>query len=277
MKPLWLALAAVVLLAVPVLYRRAGRLAAVLAAGLSAVLAIYGAGLIYLPQPEEAVKEVGTTLGAWTYLLVGALAYLESAAFVGLVAPGEVAVILGGIVAGRGDIELPILIVIVWFCAFAGDLTGYAFGWRVGREWALRHGDRFGATDERLARAERYFERHGGKTIVIGRFVGLIRALTPFVAGTSKMPLRRFVLADLIGAGLWATTFCVLGFLFWRSLDRALELVQAGKFGLLGLLALGAIGSGIHRLVKHPEDRARIRALLRGLIAFGRAGGAPPR
>jgi undecaprenyl-diphosphatase len=90
------------------------------------------------------------------------------------------------------------------------------------------------------------------------------------------MPLRRFVFADIIGAGLWATTFCVLGFLFWRSLDRALELVQAGKFGLFGLFAIVAIGFGIYRLVKHPEDRVRIRGWLRGLLAFGRARGAPP-
>jgi undecaprenyl-diphosphatase len=266
-KPLWLALAAATLVCAVVLYRRAGRLPALAAFLLAAALGIYGAGLVTLPEPEEAVKDIGTTLGAWTYLLVGGLAYLESAAFVGLVAPGELAVILGGIVAGRGDIELPLLIVIVWFAAFAGDLTGYVFGRRVGRHWAIRHGARFGLTDERLARAESYFARHGGKTIVIGRFVGIIRALTPFVAGTSKMPLRRFVLADIVGAGLWATTFCVLGYLFWRSLDRALELIRAGKLGALGVAALAAIGFGVYRLVKHPEDRRRVRTWLRGLVA----------
>ena len=182
-------------------------------------------------------------------------------------APGELAVILGGIVAGRGDISLPLLIAVVWFAAVAGDLTGYAFGRRVGREWAIQYGDRFGVTDERLARAERYFAHHGGKTIIVGRFVGLIRALTPFVAGTSKMPLRRFLLADVIGAGLWATTFCVLGYLFWRSLDRALELLQAGKLGLLGV-AHGR-GDRVRDLPPReaPGRPAPLRRMAGGLLA----------
>jgi undecaprenyl-diphosphatase len=81
------------------------------------------------------------------------------------------------------------------------------------------------------------------------------------------MPLRRFVLADIVGAGLWATTFCVLGYLFWRSLDRALELIRAGKLGALGVAVLVAIAFGAYRLVKHPEDRQRVRAWLRGLVA----------
>jgi undecaprenyl-diphosphatase len=266
-KPGWLVLSAVALLVGFVLYRRAGYVAAAFAVAISAALAVYGAGLITLPGPEEVVRRVGTTLGAWTYLLVGGLAYLESAAFVGLVAPGEVAVVLGGIVAGRGDIELWLLILVVWFAAIAGDLTGYAFGRRVGREWALHHGDRFGVTDERLARAEAYFARHGGKTIVIGRFIGLVRALNPFVAGTSRMPLRRFLLADIVGAGLWATTFCVLGYVFWQSLDRALNLLEAGKLGLLAFVAVAGAIFAAYRLVKHPEDRRRLRAWLRGLVA----------
>ncbi|HEV8154516.1 MAG TPA: hypothetical protein VGP67_03220, partial [Gaiellales bacterium] len=93
------------------------------------------------------------------------------------------------------------------------------------------------------------------------------RALTPFIAGTSQMPLRRFVLADAIGAGLWATTFCVLGYLFWQSLDRALQLVEAGKLGLLGVLAIGGVVFATYRLVKHPEDRRRFVVWLRGLVA----------
>jgi CDP-diglyceride synthetase len=133
LRPFPLTFAALGVVAAILLRRRIGLGVVAIAVALAALLAIYGFGVVDLPDAEEAIEDVGTTLGAWTYLLVGSLAFLESAAFVGLVAPGEVAVIFGGIIAGRGDINLFVLIVVVWFAAMAGDLAGYAFGRRVGR------------------------------------------------------------------------------------------------------------------------------------------------
>ena len=71
---------------------------------------------------EKMIEDLSKGLGAWTYLLVGALAFLETGAFVGLIAPGEFTVMLGGAVAGQGDISLPLILAITWFCAFAGRL-----------------------------------------------------------------------------------------------------------------------------------------------------------
>jgi undecaprenyl-diphosphatase len=263
LRPFPLTFAALGVVAAILLRRRIGLGVVAIAVALAALLAIYGFGVVDLPDAEEAIEDVGTTLGAWTYLLVGSLAFLESAAFVGLVAPGEVAVIFGGIIAGRGDINLFVLIVVVWFAAMAGDLAGYAFGRRVGRGWAVKRGHRFGLSEERLQWAENYFASHGGKTIIVGRYIGIVRALTPFIAGTSKMPLRRFMLADFVGAGTWAATFCILGYVFWQSLDRALEYVRAGKFGLGIVFALAVLAFVGYRLVKHPEDRQRSVAWLR--------------
>ena len=75
-------------------------------------------------------------------------------------------------------------------------------------------------THERLEQVEDYFDRHGGKTILIGRFIGLVRALAPFIAGSSGLAYRRFIPYSILGTGLWATVFCVLGYIFWRSFDR---------------------------------------------------------
>ena len=78
---------------------------------------------------------------------------------------------------------------------------------------------------------EGYFERHGGKTILIGRFIGLVRALAPFVAGSSGMAFRRFIPFSVVGTGLWATTFCVLGYIFWRSFDQVAHIAGQAIFG----------------------------------------------
>jgi undecaprenyl-diphosphatase len=268
LRPIPLTFATVAVIAALGFRRRLGWGAVGIVLVLAALLAVYGSRVVELPDPQEAIDRVGSTLGAWTYLLVGVLAFLESAAFIGLVAPGEVAVVFGGIIAGRGDIDLVVLIAVVWFAALAGDLSSYAFGRRVGRGWIISRGQRLGVTEARLAVAERYFAAHGGKTIVIGRLVGFVRSLTPFIAGTSKMPFRRFLAADLVGTGLWSVTFCVLGYLLWHSLDRALEYAKAGKLGLVGVLLLVLGGIAAYHLVKHPEDRRRLLVWLRERAAF---------
>jgi undecaprenyl-diphosphatase len=129
----------------------------------------------------------------------GTLAFLEAGAFLGLLVPGETATILGGVVAGQGEIDIVVLIALVWTAAFAGDLTGYWLGRRLGRAFLIRHGPRFGFTAVRLEQVEQFFDRHGGKAVFLGRFVGIVRSLAPFLAGSSRMPLGRFVAYDILG------------------------------------------------------------------------------
>ncbi len=225
-------------------------------------LCVYGSGAIEFPDVEQLLIDVGETLGHWTYLLVGALAFLETGAFIGLLAPGETAMILGGVVAGQGQIEIITLIAIVWAAAVAGDCASYYLGMRLGRDFLVRHGPRFQITADRLEKVEAFFDKHGGKAIFIGRFVGIVRAIAPFLAGSGGMPFRRFLPFDVLGAGLWATTFIMIGYVFWQSLDQVLEIAKAGAFGL-GLVISAIVG--IVWLVRHFRDegnRARFEASL---------------
>ena len=181
------------------------------------------------PTSPALIEDVGQRLGKWTYLLVGALAFLETGAFVGLVAPGESAILIGGVVAGQGQISIYVLIGIVWACAVAGDLTSYTLGRRLGRGFLERHGPRLKITEERLQYVEDFFDRRGGMTILIGRFIGLVRAIAPFIAGASRMELRKFLPYDVLGAGLWSTLFCLLGYFFWQSLDKVEAYIGARR------------------------------------------------
>ena len=125
------------------------------AGGLAAAGAgLIGAGVIELPNVEHLIEEAGKTLGKWTYLAVGIMAFLETGAFIGLVAPGETTVIVGGLVAGQGEISLMVLIAIVWTCAVPGDVTSYMLGRRLGRDFMVRHGARVKITEERLEQVE---------------------------------------------------------------------------------------------------------------------------
>lgn len=221
-------------------------------AGVLAVLvfAFWGSGAVQLPRLETIATDIGATLGSYTYLVVGLMALLETGAGVGLVAPGELAVVIGGVTAGQGHTSLPLLIAIVWICAFAGDLTTYTLGRRLGRDFLIRHGSVIKLTPARLAQVETFLARHGGKTIIVGRFIGLVRALAPFVAGSSRMPARRFIPATFVGAGLWSAAFTSLGYVCWHSFDQAAQIARQGSLVLIGLLATAGLAVVVYRAVR---------------------------
>jgi undecaprenyl-diphosphatase len=238
-------------------------------------LAVYASGVLSaLPDPKKAIEDIAKALGPWTYALVAVMAFLETGAFVGLIAPGETVVMAGGVIAGQGEIQLLPLIGLVWLCAVLGDTTSFYIGKRLGRRFLERHGPRFKITEERLQQVEHYFERHGGKTILIGRFIGLVRALAPFIAGSSGLPYRRFIPYSIVGTGIWSTVFCVIGYVFWRSFDQVAHLVGQAVFGLGVLVAVIVgvvaayrrrrdIAAWLERHGRHP--------LVRPFLALGRA------
>jgi membrane protein DedA with SNARE-associated domain/membrane-associated phospholipid phosphatase len=224
---------------------------------------------------EELIEDLSEGLGAWTYLLVGGLAFLETGAFVGLVAPGEFTVILGGAVAQQGDISLPLILGITWFAAFCGDSVSFLLGAKLGRGFLVRHGARVRITEERLRQVEGYFARHGGKTILVGRFIGLVRALAPFIAGSSKMQYRAFAPFSILGTGLWATGLILAGYFAAQSLDAVTKALGTGLivFGIVvGIVVAVVLAT---RYLRVPGNRARIagemerRRALRPLLRLG--------
>ena len=249
-------------------------------------MAVYSTGLVELPDLDKVLEDIGRALGPWTYLLVGVLAFAEAAAFLGLVVPGETAIIVAGVVAGQGEIDIVALIALVWTCSVLGDLTGLMLGRRLGRPFLLRHGPRVGVSEERVHQVDRFFERHGGKAVFLARFVGLARALSPFLAGSSGMSLRRFLPYDVLGAGIQSTVLCLIGYVFWHSLDRVLAIAKQGALALGTTIAV-VVGLVVAvRWVRVPENRRRIDAWLeahennpavRLLLAAGRRARRPAR
>ncbi len=203
----------------------------------AAILAAYIA-FTQLVDVEKVLEDVSHTLGAWTYLLVGFFAFAETGAFIGLLVPGETVMILGGAVAGQGAINIYIGIGIAWLMAFLGDSTSFFVGRRLGRDFLRRNGPRFGIGLDRLDQIDDYFDRHGGKTIFLGRFVGFVRAFAPFIAGSSGMRYRAFVPYSVLGTGLWVSSAILLGYFFSRSIDTVLTYAGKGAFVLGAFIVL---------------------------------------
>jgi membrane protein DedA with SNARE-associated domain len=258
-----LVLAAAILLLVLRTWRRVNAPLRLLGLFVAAAFAVYGAGVVDPPNVEELLLDIGDALGKWSYLLVGGLAFLETGAFIGLVAPGETAVIAGGVFAGQGNLDLAVLLVLVWAACVAGDSVSYWLGRKLGRGFLIRHGPKVKITEERLHTVERFFDRRGGVTILIGRFIGIVRALAPFVAGASKMPFGRFLPYDVIGSGLWAATFVLLGYFSWRNIDRAAEIASRGTLALGTTVTLVVTALLAHRFLRTAEQRDAARRWLR--------------
>jgi undecaprenyl-diphosphatase len=243
--------------------RRLGRQRTVLALVVAAALGVYASHLLaLLPDPKRIIEDVATTLGAWTYVVVGLFAFLETGAFIGLVAPGETIILAGGVIAGQGEIALIPLIGLVWLCAILGDTTSFLIGRRLGRDFLERHGPKVGISAHRLEQVDRFFDRHGGKTILIGRFIGLVRAIAPFVAGSSGLAYRRFIPYSVVGTGIWGSAFCVLGYVFWQSFDRVASVAghAVTAFGVVAGVAVAVVWA--YRRLRDPEQRRILSAWL---------------
>ncbi len=229
----------------------------------AAGIAVWATGVLsLLPNPEKVIEDIAEALGPWTYALVGVMAFLETGAFVGLVAPGEFTVIVGGVVAGQGEISIVALIGLTWFCCVLGDTASFFIGRKLGRSFMVKHGPKVRIDENTLEKVESYFERHGGKTVLIGRFIGLVRAVAPFVAGSSGMRYRQFLPFSVLGTGLWATTFSLLGFFFYRSFEKVANV--AGQvtlvFGTLVAIIVGGVWA--YRRLRDEEQRRAFMAWL---------------
>jgi membrane protein DedA with SNARE-associated domain len=228
---------------------------------------------------EKILEDVSETLGAWTYLLVGAFAFAETGAFIGLLVPGETVMILGGAVAGQGATSVYLVIAVAWLMAFLGDSTSFFIGRRLGRDFLKRNGPRFGIKEERLDQIDDYFARHGGKTIFIGRFVGFVRAFAPFIAGSSGMRYRAFVPYSILGTGLWVSSAIALGYFFSRNIDSVINYAGKGAFALGALIVIVVALVALRRHLRVEENRqATVRwmeahAATRWLARLGRRFG----
>ena len=163
------------------------------------------------------------TSGIWTYVLVFVFVFLDASLFLGFILPGEAPVLVGGVLAGRGSISLWGIGLCVAAAAIAGDSFGYFFGSWIGRDRAVRWGKHFGVTDEKMSKAAEFFESHGGKAVFIGRFASVFRAFVPFIAGTTGMKYRRFIIYNAPAGFVWAIIFIGLGYWAgneWRQIAR---------------------------------------------------------
>jgi membrane-associated protein len=144
----------------------------------------------------EAIKTIG-------YVGLFAIVFAETGLFLGFFFPGDSLLFVAGVLAAQGFFSLPILLIVLFIAAFTGNMVGYWFGAFVGPKIFSREDSLFFRRSH-ILKARAFYERYGGKTIVLARFIPIVRTFAPIVAGVAKMPYGTFMMFNFIGALLWS-------------------------------------------------------------------------
>ena len=163
---------------------------------------------------DKHLNEWAAMTGGWLYLLLFAIVFAETGLVVTPFLPGDSLLFaVGALSATEGSVlSLPVVIVTLIAAGILGDAVNYYIGSKVGLK-VFEKDSRF-FKRRHLVRTQEFYERHGGKTIILARFVPIVRTFAPFVAGVGKMGYRRFAAYNVIGAVIWVTGFTMLGYLF---------------------------------------------------------------
>jgi membrane-associated protein len=153
------------------------------------------------------------TYGAWTYLLLFLIIFCETGLVVTPILPGDSLLFAAGVFAARGSLDLGWLLGLLSVAAILGDAMNYTIGHFMGPKVFTQTDSRF-LKKEYLDRTHQFYEKYGGKTIIIARFVPIVRTFAPFVAGVGRMTYTRFASYNIIGGLLWITVCTVAGYLF---------------------------------------------------------------
>ena len=182
---------------------------------------------------EAIIKTVG-------YIGLFLIIFAETGLLLGFFLPGDTLLISAGLLIQQDkvNLELWILIPLLVAAAIIGDAVGYQVGKHTGPRLFKRENGRIFKRDH-LERAKRFYDKHGGKTIVLARFLAFIRTFAPTVAGAAEMPYLRFAVFNAIGALLWVPSLTLLGYFFGKTIPA--DLIDVFFIGLVGLMLAASV------------------------------------
>ena len=201
-----------------------------------------GAGAGVLGLLQELARWLGPVFTTAGYAIVPAVVFLETAALIGWVVPGDVTMALAGVYAARGDLALEWILTSGVVAAIAGQTGGYWLGRRYGRS-IIQRVPFVRRVEPRMEEASAFLRRHGGKAVMLGRFATGVSSFVPFTAGTAGMPFPRFLAFMIPTSLVWVSAVVLLGYLLGRNLaliDRVLSGVGWVVLAVVLLLLGGA-------------------------------------
>ena len=207
---------------------------------------------------EHVLRSIGDSVGLWLYAIAGGLCFAEAAILVGMVLPGETALLVAGVFCNSkyGNLNIGVMMAIAVVCAIAGDSVGYEFGRKFGPPLRRSRLGRW-IGEHRWASVDAFLHKHGGKAVLLGRLTALLRALMPSMAGMSGMRYRTFLTWNAIGGLIWAPGCVLLGYAFASALNVVGSTLT---WAPLALLALAVLAYVLLHLRRRRIERAEAEA-----------------
>lgn len=193
-------------------------------------------------------------------LLIAAIIFAESGLLIGFFLPGDTLLLFAGFFAAQGKLPLGVLLLTVVVSAVIGDNVGYSIGRRTGpRVFRKEEGVFF--HKKHIERAEKFYNDHGGKTIVMARFIPIVRTFAPLIAGIGKMPRKRFMAFNVIGGTIWGVGVTLIGYFAGGFVSP--NTVEKFILPVMLIVTIGTFGPAMYHLLKEKSTRRKISAKIK--------------
>lgn len=197
---------------------------------------------------DEHLNAVIQTFGVWSYFILFLIIFLETGVVIMPFLPGDSLIFAAGTLAAFGSLNIWGLYVTLLLAAIVGDTVNYWIGHAIGPRVFAKENSMF-FKKEYLVKTQQFYEKHGGKTIILARFIPIIRTFAPFVAGVGKMDYKYFLTYNIVGGFVWVTLFVWLGYFFGN-----IPFIQHNfHYAVVGIIALSIIPI-FYEFIKHKRE-----------------------
>lgn len=206
----------------------------------------------------ELIHSFGPTAG---YFLLTAIIFAESGLFFGFFLPGDSLLFTAGFLASQGFFNIVLLVILMATAAITGDSVGYWFGKKVGKKLFQKEDSRF-FKKKHLEAANRFYEKHGGKTIILARFMPAVRTFVPIVAGAAEMSYHKFITFNVVGGLLWGAGLTLAGFF----LGKAIPNVDRYLLPIIAAIVIASVLPAAYHMLSDRETREHLRVAVINFI-----------
>ncbi len=218
---------------------------------MESLVALFGQALDFVLHLDRDLAAFVAAYGTWVYALLFAIVFCETGLVVTPFLPGDSLLFVVGAIAAAGGMDIAVVMALLVAAALSGDNANYWIGRFAGpRVFHYRSSRWFNPAH--LARTHAFYERHGGKTIVIARFVPIVRTYVPFVAGVAGMPYGRFLAFSVIGALAWVVSLSLAGYFFGN-----VPVVKSNLGAVIFAIVLISVSPGLLAWLRHRRAAAR--------------------